>query len=134
MIVGSTLPAAAPAADDTTARPSAAVGLSPRLRLARLARDTTLRVGGVLALDTGGDGRFAVVSGEERIDGLLCTATPEGGYDVALRVVCALVPLGALGERVREAVRETATAAGLPLATVSVHVTDVAAVGTSGGL
>jgi hypothetical protein len=108
---------------------AAGVGPSPRLRLARLARDTALRVGGVLALAPGEDGRFAVVSGEERIDGVLCVATAGGGYDVAVQLVCALVPLVDLGERVRAQVRESATAAGLPLATVSVHVAGVAGPG-----
>ena len=104
-------------------------GLSPRLRLAREARDAALRVGGVLALDAGEDGRFAVVSGSERIDGVLCVATAGGGYDVALQLVCALVPLIDLGERVRAGVRATASAAGLPLAAVSVHVVGIAAPG-----
>lgn len=104
-------------------------GPSPRLHLARAARDSALRVAGVLALDSGADGRFAVVSGDERIDGVLCVATAEGGYDVALRLVCALVPLIELGERVRAQVRATATAASLPLATISVHVAGVAAPG-----
>jgi hypothetical protein len=83
----------------------------------------------VLALDSGDDGRFAVVSGDERIEGVLCVATAGGGYDVALRLVCALVPLIELGERVRTQVRETATAAGLSLATISIHVAGVAAPG-----
>jgi hypothetical protein len=84
-------------------------------------------VGGVVALESGADGRFAVVSGDERIDGVLCVATADGGYDVALRVVCGLVPLIELGERVRAKVREAATTARLPLAIVSVHIADVAA-------
>jgi hypothetical protein len=113
----------------TAPRPFVGGGPSPRLRLARAARDTALRVGGVLALDSGDDGRFAVVSGDERIEGVLCVATATGGYDVALRLVCALVPLIELGERVRAQVRETATAAGLSLATISVHVAGVAAPG-----
>lgn len=100
-------------------------GVSPRMRLAGVARDTALRVGGVLALTSGADGRFAVVSGENRIDGVLCVATRGGGYDVALRLVCALVPLVDVGERVRQKVREAAAAAGLPLETVSVLVVDV---------
>jgi hypothetical protein len=107
--------------------PSVGGGPSPRLRLARAAHDTALRVGGVVALESDADGRFAVVSGDERIDGVLCVATADGGYDVALRVVCGLVPLIELGERVRAKVREAATAAGLPLAIVSVHIADVAA-------
>ena len=102
---------------------------SPRLRLARLARDTALRDAGVLALDPGGDGRFAVISGDERIDGVLCIATVGGSYDVALRLICALVPLVALGERVRARVGEAATDAGLPLASISVDIAGVAVPG-----
>jgi hypothetical protein len=106
---------------------------SPRLQLARLARSAALGVGGVLALDAGPDGRFAVVSGDERIDGVVCVAVAGGGvggaHAVALRLVCALVPLGPLGERVRVKVREAAAAAGLSLGSVSVHIAAVAAPG-----
>ena len=127
MSVGSISP---PATRGHTAPPvPTGGGPSPRLRLARAARDTALRVPGVLAVGCGADGRFAVVSADERIDGVLCVATADGGYDVALRLVCALVPLIELGERVRAKVRATASAEGLPLATVSVHVAGVAAPG-----
>jgi len=125
MSIGSIAPPVAAAAGQTAPTPPGPAP-SPRLRLARLARDTALRDGGVLALQAGADGRFAVVSGNERIDGVLCVAAAGGGYDVELQLVCALVPLVALGERVRAGVRETAAAAGLPLATVSVHVAGVA--------
>jgi hypothetical protein len=106
---------------------------SPRLRLARLARDAALSVSGVLALDAGPDGRFAVVSGEARINGVVCVAVAGGGsggaHDVELRLVCALVPLTELGERVRAKVSERAAAAGLSLGSVSVHIAGVAAPG-----
>lgn len=96
--------------------------VSPRLRLARLARDAALAVPGVLRMDGGPDGLFAVVSGNQRVDGVLCAATADGGFDLSLRLVCALVPLPALGERVRAGVRARAAAAGLPTASVTVHV------------
>jgi hypothetical protein len=129
MSVSSISRPASTGAGDTALPRAAGLGPSPRLRLARLARDSALRVGGVLALASGEDGRFAVVSGDERIDGVLCVATAGGGYDVGVRLVCALVPLIELGDRVRAQVEESATAAGLPLATVSVHVAGVAAPG-----
>ena len=106
---------------------------SPRLQLARLARSAALGVSGVLALDAGPDGRFAVVSGDERIDGVVCVAVAGGSggdaHDVAVRLVCALVPLTPLGERVRVKVREAAAAAGLSVGSVSVHIAGVAAPG-----
>jgi hypothetical protein len=126
MSIGSIAPPAAAVAGAVATPAPTMVGPSPRLRLARLARDAALRDSGVVALDAGTDGRFAVVSGDERIDGVLCVATADGGYDVELRLVCALVPLVPLGERVRAKVRETAAVAEVPLATVSVHVAAVA--------
>jgi hypothetical protein len=127
MSLGSIAPPEAAAAGAGATPAPAVAGPSPRLRLARLARDAALRDAGVVALDAGVDGRFAVVSGDERIDGVLCVATTDGGYDLELRLVCALVPLIPLGERVRTKLRETAAAAELPLATVSVHIAAVAA-------
>jgi hypothetical protein len=47
---------------------------------------------------------------------------------VSLRLACGLVPLLALGERVRAAVAATAAAHGLPLEQVNVHVANVIAV------
>jgi hypothetical protein len=129
MIVGSISPPVVTGMGDTALPAPAGAAPSPRLRLARLARNTALREAGVLALESGPNGGFAVVSGDERIDGVLCIATVGGAYDVELRLVCALVPLVALGERVRAKVREAAIAAGLPLASVSVHVSHVAAPG-----
>ena len=103
--------------------------VSPRLRLARLARDAALSVPGVVRMDAGPDGVFAVVSGSERVDGVLCAATAEEGFDLSLRIVCALVPLPALGARVRDGVRARAAAAGLPAVSVTVHVANVASPG-----
>lgn len=100
--------------------------VSPRLRLARLAKETALRVPGVLDTTAGPSGTFTVVSGRERVDGVLCAASAGGGYDVSLALVCGLVPLHDLAERVKAAVVETATAAGLPLESVSIHIAGVA--------
>ncbi len=98
-----------------------AVG-SERFRLARLARDASLRVSGVVGADPGPTGSFVTVSGGERLDGVMCVATGSGGYEVSLRLVCGLVPLPALGEQVKAAVQRTAGRAGIALESVSVHV------------
>jgi hypothetical protein len=92
---------------------------SDRVRLARLARDAALRVPGVAGTDAGRTGRFVTVGDGQHLPGVLCVAGT-GGYDVSLRLVCELVPLAELGERVRAAVRRSA--AGLPLESVSIHV------------
>jgi len=99
---------------------------SPRLALAALARDTALAVDGVVALDAGTGGLFVTAGGGESIPGVRCLAAPEGGYDLSLRLVCRLVPLPALGERVREAVGLAARSAGLALATVTITIADIA--------
>lgn len=99
---------------------------SERFRLARLAREASLRVPGVLATDTGPMGLFITVGGGQRLEGVVCVAA-EGGYEVSLRLVCALVPLPQLGEQVTAAVTSSAARAGIPLESVSVHVAAVAA-------
>jgi hypothetical protein len=98
---------------------------SPRLALAALARDTALSVDGVVSLDAGAGGLFVTAGGGERVPGVRCLAAPEGGYDVALRLVCRLVPLRPLAETVRQAVVGAATVAHLELATVTITVADV---------
>ncbi|HTU29723.1 MAG TPA: hypothetical protein VMF07_10100 [Solirubrobacteraceae bacterium] len=98
---------------------------SPRLVLAALVHDTALAVDGVVALDTGPGGLFVTAGGGERVPGVRCLAAPEGGYDVSLRLVCRLVPLPALAERVRAAVVTAATSAGLNAETVTITVADV---------
>jgi len=95
---------------------------SERFRLARLARDAALRVVGVVATDTGPTGMFITVDGDQRLEGVLCVATKDGGYEVTLQLICRLVPLLELGEQVKATVRRTADVAGLPVQSVSVHV------------
>jgi len=111
-----------------TVNTSTAVG-SERFRLARLTRDAALRVPGVLDTDTGPMGLFVTVDGAQRVEGVMCMATSGDGYEVSLRLVCALVPLLALGELVRAAVRRTAAVAGIELESVSVHVAALAGAG-----
>lgn len=95
---------------------------SERVRLARLAREATLRVAGVVGTDTGPDGMFITVGGGERLEGVLCVATKDGGYEVTLRLVCQLVPLLALSEQVQAAVMRVTARAEIPVDSVSVHI------------
>ena len=99
---------------------------SDRVRLARAARQAALTVRGVRGADTGPAGLFFTAAGDgERLAGVTCIAAPEGGYEVSLRLVAALVALGPLGERVQTAVIRVASFAGIQLASVSVHFADL---------
>ena len=98
---------------------------SARVRLAQLAHDAALLLDGVRSLDTGTAGTFLTAGGGARVPGVVATVAPEGGYDVSLRLVCALVPLPALTDRVRDAVHIIAAEAGLAVQTVTILVTDV---------
>ena len=98
---------------------------SERTRLARLARETALAIPGVLGTDTGPSGLFISVSDGERLEGVICAATQEGGYEVTLRLRCRLVPLPELSEQVKEAVASAARVAQLPLDAVNVQIAAV---------
>jgi hypothetical protein len=102
---------------------------SERVRLAGLAREAALRVPGVVATDAGPSGVLITEGARQRIDGVLCVATKDGGYDVTLRLVCGLVPLLALGEAVKAAVRRAAGVAGLQVESVDVQVAAVVEAG-----
>lgn len=102
---------------------------SERFRLARLAREAALRVPGVTGTDLGPMGLFVTVGGGERLEGVICAATRDGGYEVSLGLVCQLVPLLTLGEQVKAAVTRTANLAGIRLESVSVNVADLAETG-----
>jgi hypothetical protein len=105
-------------------------GESERVRLARAARDAALRVPGVVGADAGPLGAFMTGAGDgERLEGVTCVAAPGDGYDVSLRLVCALVALQPLGERVRAAVGKAAASARIKLESVSVHVAELDAGG-----
>ncbi len=114
----------APAATRSSVRPP--VGGSERVRLARLARDASLRVTGVAGADTGATGLWITTGDDQRVDGVRCVAASEGGFDVSLRLSCELVPLLSLGEAVRTAVASAASAAGIAVGTVDVLIADVA--------
>lgn len=101
-----------------------AVG-SERFGLARLARDAALRVPGVAGTDVGPSGAFVTVSGDERLRGVTCVATREGGYEVSLRLVGEPVSLPALADRVTAAVRRVASGAGIAVESVNVHFSEL---------
>jgi hypothetical protein len=101
------------------------LGESERLRLARLARDAALAVSGVVACDAGPVGGFVTVSGGRRIEGVTCLAAAGGGYDVSLNLICRLVCLPVLGDRVRSAVQSAGARAGIAVACVSVRIAQV---------
>ena len=101
---------------------------SDRVRLARAARQAALAVRGVRAMDAGSAGTFVTGADDgERLEGVMCIAAPEGGYEVSLRLVAGLVALHPLAHRVRAAVLRVASFAGIELASVSVHFADLAA-------
>lgn len=95
---------------------------SDRVRLARAARDAAPREPGIVGTDAGPVGAFLTAAGDgERLEGVVCAASPSRAYDVSLRLSCGLVPLQPLSERVRAAVRLAAARTGVELESVSVH-------------
>ena len=92
--------------------------------LARLGADLMMRALGAVELAVGG--AAGSVGGGERLEGVMCVATKNGGYEVTLRLVCAVVSLPNLGEQVKAAVAAMAAEAGIPVDSVSVHVAAVA--------
>jgi uncharacterized alkaline shock family protein YloU len=71
-------------------------------------------------------GLYLTAGGGQRLEGVVCVATKEGGYEISLRLIADLVPLPALSQRVQAAVRRAARTAGLALSSVSVEITGVA--------
>ncbi len=106
--------------------PPIANGPSARVRIAQIARETALAVPGVADLDAGPDGRFATTGGGVLVPGVTSIIAPEGGYDVTLRLICEMVALHPLGDRVREVIQTTTADAGLAVASVSILVTGIA--------
>ena len=98
---------------------------SDRVRVAQIARKAALQTPGVVDLDSGTAGAFATVGGGIRIAGVTSAAAPEGGYDVVLRLVCEVVTLQPLAERVRLAVQTAARREQLELASVTIEIVDV---------
>ena len=106
---------------------SAAAGTlgSERFRLAQSARDAALSVPGVAGTNAGSLGLFVTAEDKQSVDGVVCAASAEGGYDISLRLICELVPLQGLGERVRREVRRAALASGTRAHSIDVHIVDI---------
>jgi hypothetical protein len=117
-----------------TVSPPLLGGPSPRVRLAQLARETALATPGVVDLDSGPTGTFCTVGAGHRIGGVTCSTAPGGGFDLSLRLVCELVPLHAVADRVRAGIEAAATEAGtagqpLIVKSVTILIADVAETG-----
>jgi hypothetical protein len=100
-------------------------GPSDRVRVAQIARETALGVPGVVDLDSGPAGLCTTVGGGVRVVGVSSSAAPEGGFDLSLRLVCELVALRPLADRVRAAIRTAAIDAGLPTQKVAILVAEI---------
>jgi hypothetical protein len=99
---------------------------SPRMRLARMAHDVAMRTRGVLRTDVGPGGRFVSAGDGQRVEGVTCVAATDGGYEISIRLVCALMALEPIAEHVRTVVGAKAAAAGIHVTRVDVQVADVA--------
>jgi hypothetical protein len=112
--------------DSTVIRGSEApVGASDRLRLARAARAAMLGVPGVVATDAGPTGLHVTTARGERLEGIICAATSDGGYDVSVRLIAGLVALLDLAQRVTVAIQRAAVRVGVRCSSVAVHVADI---------
>ena len=98
---------------------------SDRVRAAQLTRAAALAEPGVVDLDAGVAGRFATIGGGTRVTGVTAAAAPEGGYDVAVRLVCEMVKLHPLADRVRTAIETEAHFHKLELASLDIEIVDV---------
>jgi hypothetical protein len=96
------------------------------MRLAQLAHDAALRVSGVIRTDVGPAGLFVSVGNGRRVEGVICAADRDGGYEVSLRLVCALMPLQPIAEQVRAAVTAAGSVVAMRVTSVNVAVADVA--------
>jgi hypothetical protein len=113
--------------DDSTItrRSEAPVGASDRLRLARAARAAMLAVPGVITADSGPAGLHVTTASGERLEGIICAATSDGGYDISVRLIADLVALPDLSDRVTAAINRAAARVEVPCSSVAVHVADV---------
>jgi hypothetical protein len=108
---------------------------TPRVRLARLARDAALRVSGVASVGPRAGTDRATLDDGERLEGVVVAAEPGGRYGVALYLSAEPVPLHELAERVRTGVAAAAKRHGLgsELGPVDVTIEDVAEPGAGAG-
>jgi hypothetical protein len=105
-------------------------GPSDRVRVAQIARETALAMPDVVDLDPGLAGRYVTIGGGIRVAGVISVVAPEGGYDVSLRLVCEMVALHPLADRVRTAIQSATVDAGLVVASVSIHIAEIAEPGS----
>ena len=80
---------------------------------------------GVVRTDVGPAGLFVSAGDGERVEGVTCVAAGDGGYEISLRLVCALTPLRRSPSRCARVLRKRSPA-GIPVASVNVQVADVA--------
>lgn len=104
-------------------------GPSDRVRLAKAARDAALRVPGVVATDIGPMGLDVTAAGGERLEGIICAAANDGGYDISVRLIAGLVSLPDLSEQIAAAIARAAARVGVPCSSVSIHFADLLAAG-----
>jgi hypothetical protein len=104
-------------------------GPSDRARLTRAAREAILRVPGVVATDTGPMGLYVTVAGGERLEGIICAAATDGGYDISVRVIAGVVSLPDLSEEITAAITRAAGRLGVSCSSVSIHFADLLAPG-----
>jgi len=108
--------------------PTAVVGSSPRVALARLALNAALAIPDVVAGDAGPHGlRVTADPSGGVFVGVSVTAQSDGRYAIDLRLVVRLTPLLPLGEMVRRRVHESARRLNLAdrLGTVNVEFASV---------
>jgi len=74
-------------------------------RVARAAREAVLGVDGVVDVTAGPLGRRITPDRNDAVAGVVATALPDGGYELALHLVAQPLPLHALADRVRQEVR-----------------------------
>jgi hypothetical protein len=88
------------------------VSVSRAGKVARLARDAARSLDEVAGATSGG-GRWATPDRDGAVEGAIAVARPDGRFDVELHLVARLVPLHALGERIRERIDRDARRAGI---------------------
>jgi hypothetical protein len=84
-----------------------------------------LAVPGVITTDTGPTGLHATAARDERLEGIICAATSDGGYDISVRLIAGLVPLPDLSDRVKAAINRAAVRVGVPCSGIAVYFADV---------
>ena len=61
----------------------------------------------------------------ERLEGIICAANNDGGYDISVRLIAGLVSLPDLSDRVTAAINRAAVRVGVPCSSVAVHFAEV---------